>query len=61
MLLFVDRFSIALFSALEQTHCTRMWFYMSDQIFIVRDQLFIVRFEYPPKWCIYTAGMAGAT
>ena len=23
---------IALFSALEQTHCTRMWFYMSDKI-----------------------------
>ena len=25
----VDRFYIALFSALEQTHCDRMWFYMS--------------------------------
>ena len=25
-----DRFYIALFSALEQTHCARMWFYMSD-------------------------------
>ena len=24
-----DRFYIALFSALEQTHCARMWFYMS--------------------------------
>ena len=28
---FVDRFYIALFSALEQTHCARMWFYMSEQ------------------------------
>ena len=25
-----DRFYIALFSALEQTHYARMWFYMSD-------------------------------
>ena len=25
-----DCFYIALFSALEQTHCARMWFYMSD-------------------------------
>ena len=27
---------IALFSALEQTHCARMWFYMSDKLFIAR-------------------------
>ena len=26
----VDRFHIALFSALGQTHCACMWFYMSD-------------------------------
>ena len=26
----VDRFYIALFSALEQTHCARMCFYMSE-------------------------------
>ena len=25
-----DRFYIALFSAREQTHCARMWFYMSE-------------------------------
>ena len=25
-----DRFYIALFSAFEQTHCARMWFYMSE-------------------------------
>ena len=30
---------------------------MSDYLFIV---LFVV-VEYPPKWCTYTAGMAGAT
>ena len=29
-----DCFYIALFSALEQTHCARMWFYMSDYLFI---------------------------
>ena len=48
------RFYIALFSALEQTHCARMWFYMSDE-FLQRV------FEYPPKWCTYSADMAGAT
>ena len=26
----IGRFYIALFSALEQTHCARMWFYMSE-------------------------------
>ena len=31
-----DCFYIALFSALEQTHCARMWFYMSDLLFITR-------------------------
>ena len=31
----VDCFYIALFSALEQTRCTRMRFYMSDQLFLV--------------------------
>ena len=30
MVLSVGRFYIALFSALEQTHCTCMWFYMSE-------------------------------
>ena len=30
----VDRFHIALFSALEQTHCTHMGFYTSDWLFI---------------------------
>ena len=39
LLLIVDRFYIALFSALDQTHC----------------------FEYPPKWCTYSADMADAT
>jgi len=27
---------MALFSALEQTHCARMWFYMTEQLFIAR-------------------------
>ena len=31
----VDCFYIALFSTLEQTHCARLWFYMSDKLFIV--------------------------
>ena len=30
LMLVVDRFYIALFSALEQTHCACMRFYMSD-------------------------------
>ena len=29
-------FYVALFSALEETHCSRMWFYMSDSLFIAR-------------------------
>ena len=28
----VDRFYIALFSALVQTHCARVWFCMSEQL-----------------------------
>ena len=32
-LLVVDRFHIALFYTLEQTHCARVWFYMSVQLF----------------------------
>ena len=30
VIIIIDRFYIALFSALEQTHCARMWFYMSE-------------------------------
>ena len=29
-LIIIDRFYIALFSALEQIHCARVWFYMSE-------------------------------
>ena len=36
IIIIIDRFYIALFSALEQTHCARMWFYMSEQLFIAR-------------------------
>ena len=35
-LLLIDRFYIALFSAVEQSHCARMWFYMNEQLFIAR-------------------------
>ena len=31
----VDRLYIALFSAFEQTHCTRTSFYMSDYVFLI--------------------------
>ena len=50
-----DRFYIVLFSALEQTYCACMWFYMSEELFIVHFWIS------PPKWCTYSAGMAGAT
>ena len=33
---FDDCFYTAPFSALKQTHCARMWFYMSESLFIVR-------------------------
>ena len=31
IIIIINRFYIALFSALEQTHCARVWFYMSEQ------------------------------
>ena len=36
----VVRFYAALFSALEQTHCTCMWFFMSNQLLIARFWIF---------------------
>ena len=33
-ILYIDRFYIALFSALEQTHCPRMWFYYAPDLHI---------------------------
>ena len=30
IIIIIDRFYIALFSAPEQTHCARMWFYMRE-------------------------------
>ena len=33
MMMMMIAFYIALFSALEQTDCARMWFYMSDKLF----------------------------
>ena len=33
LLIIIKLFYIALFSALEQTHCARMWFYMSEYFF----------------------------
>ena len=34
IIIILDRFYIALFSALEQTHCDRMRFYMNDYIIV---------------------------
>ena len=49
----VDRFYIALFSALEQTHCARMSFCMSEQVFIVRFVIFtdVVDLQRWHGWC----------
>ena len=60
---------LLLLIAFEQTHCARLWFYMSEYLFIARlffflfffSFIFLFLFEYPPKWCTYSAGMAGAT
>ena len=30
IIIIINHFYIALFSTLEQTHCARMWFYMSE-------------------------------
>ena len=47
----VDRFYIVLFSAFEQTHCARMWFYMSDQLFMARFSLKIsTEVVYLQRW-----------
>ena len=37
-----------LYSAIEQTHCARMWFFMSGS-------LFTARFWIQPMWCTYNA------
>ena len=49
----IDRFYIALFSTLEQTHCTRMWFYMSEQLFIARFWISteVVYLQHWHGWC----------
>ena len=36
IIIIIDRFYIALFSALEQTHSARMSFYMNEYLFIAR-------------------------
>ena len=55
----VDRFYIALFSALQQSQCVCMLFRMSEYLFIAR--FFFFFFKYPPKWCTYSTDIAGAT
>ena len=51
----VIAFYMALFSALEQTHCARMW--------VLHEWLafYCAFFEHPPKWCTQSADIAGAT
>ena len=46
-------FYIALFYALEQTHCARMWFIMSDELFIMRFWIFteVVYLRHWHGWC----------
>ena len=36
IIIIIDRFYIALFSALEQTHCARTSFYINEYLFIAR-------------------------
>ena len=65
ILLIDDLLYSAILRSVEQNHCVRMWFYMSDYLFIIFYRFFICLFfyflEYPAKWCTYSAGMAGAT
>ena len=53
IIIIIDRFYIALFSALEQAHCARMWFYMSEQLFIARFWLSteVVYLQRWRSWC----------
>ena len=53
-----DRLYSAILRSLEHTHCARMSFYMTDQLFY---SVFFFFFFNPPKWCTYSAGMAGDT
>ena len=48
-----DRLYGAILRSFEQAHCARMRLCMSDE-------LCSAFFEYPPKWCTYSAGVAGA-
>ena len=47
----VDHFYIALFSTLEQTHCARMWFYMSEQLFIAHFWISTEVLQCWHGWC----------
>ena len=61
MFVVADSFYIALFAALEQTHSLAydsIW--LTSFLFCFYIYIQCV-FEYPPKWCTYSAGMAGAT
>ena len=72
---FDDRLYSAIHHSVEQTHCARMWFYDDVGLYVLGcrvDMLgtsgsawvtsfFSAFFEYPPKWCTDSAGMADAT
>ena len=49
----VDRFYVALFSALKQAHCACVWFYLSKQLFIVCFWIFteVVCLQCWRGWC----------
>ena len=53
LIITIDCFYIVLFSALEQTHCTCMWFYMSEQLFIVHFWIStkVVYLKHWHGWC----------
>ena len=49
LLIVVDHFYTALFPALTHSHCTRMWFYMSEQLFIAQFWL-STKVVYLQRW-----------
>ena len=53
LIITINRFYVVLFSALEQTHCACMWFYMSEQLFIVRFWIStdVVYLQHWHGWC----------
>ena len=55
-----DRLYSAILRSLEQTHYARIIMVLHERLAFY-SAFFFFFFKYPPKWCTYSAAMAGAT